>query len=289
MAVKIVSFDSIEIISIVVAEQINTTNLKSFIKTNLELNNIYSYKNKKIHVSYIHELKEYQISIIHTSCIPIFYIFANMKMDTSTVFICNDFFVLYKNLKPYYFKKIENNTSTQDIKTYIQSKLNLGTFQVQEVSNEQLNIYTKNYKTNKYKYEFIYLDNNKSFLYYVLYVILVFLCFIYFFDNITNNNMQDNNSLQVQKELLSKLESIKKDKQFKYISKTLVYIFENEKKFHINIQSISYNNNKINILVTSAKKNQLFNFLTAFSSSNINNIHHEKNKYILNATISPAK
>ncbi len=289
MEIKVESFNKIEIIYITVEEKINKNNLKNFLKTNLELNNIYSYKNKKIHLSYIYELKEYQVSIIDISCIPIFYIFINIKMDSTTVFICDDFFVLYKDYQPYYIKKLDDHVSKQDIKTYIQSKLNLEIFQIKEISKEQLNTYIENSQTNNYKYKFIYLDTNKSFIYYCLYVILIFSCFMYFFDTITNNKAQDNNNLQIEKELLNKLANIKKEKQFTYVSQILLYIFEKEKQLHIDIQSISYNNEKINIIVSSNKKDKLFDFLSSFNSTHINNINDEKNKYILNATIIPIK
>ena len=289
MLVQIANSNDIDIIYISVEEQINTKNLKNFIKTNLELNNIYSYKNKKIYLSYIFELKEYQISIFPLSLIPIFYIFTNIKMDTNTLFICNDFFILYKNLKPYYFKKTNNTISTKDIKTYIKSKLNLEVFQVRIVSKEEENTYIKNYQVNKYQYKFIYLDTNKSFVYYFLYVVLIFSCFFYFFENITNNKTKSNNSLQEQKQLSSKLEDIKKQKEFTYISKILLRIFEEEKKLNINIISISYNNNKIDMIVSSTKKDKLFDLLSVFTSTKINNINHEQNKYILNATIIQAK
>ena len=62
-----------------------------------------------------------------------------------------------------------------------------------------------------------------------------------------------------------------------------------KKKLNINIISISYNNNKLDMIVSSTKKDKLFDLLSVFTSTKINNINHEQNKYILNATIIQAK
>ena len=57
-------FEDIDFIEIEVSEKIEETNLKSFILSNLELNNKKINQNEKIYLSYISQLKSYQVFIL---------------------------------------------------------------------------------------------------------------------------------------------------------------------------------------------------------------------------------
>jgi len=165
------STSQINFLEIEVSEEIDIKNLKKFISTSLSLNNKHLTSKDRIYLNYIKELKQYQIFILGKEYkyfdFQVFEQFFDKKDEYNeyNLYICNNFFILYKNGICYYFQNIDGNIKNNEFLEYINKRFFLEIKSIKEIEKnylEDLKIkYLKNNKKNLLK--MINLRNDYSF------------------------------------------------------------------------------------------------------------------------------
>lgn len=185
--------NQINFIEIEVSEEIDIKNIKNFISTSLTLKNKNISNKDKIYLNYIKELKQYQVFILEKDYkyfdFQIFESFfdAENQNNESNLFVCDNFFALYKNGLCYYFQNIQDNIKIDEVIDFINKKFFINIKNVEKVDNKQLEELRKKYlkNNNKNLLKTISLKNNYSFKFYLLYIFL--LCFFPFLVRLTIN------------------------------------------------------------------------------------------------------
>ena len=107
---------------------IENKNLNKFITTTLKLKNIIINKNDFVHINFISELKQYQVLIYSNDKKAIFQIYELFYLDKKDLsafdlYVCDEFFCIYKDAKFYYFQKLESQIFIDDLLEYINKNL----------------------------------------------------------------------------------------------------------------------------------------------------------------------
>ena len=284
------STSQINFLEIEVSEEIDIKNLKKFISTSLSLNNKHLTSKDRIYLNYIKELKQYQIFILGKEYkyfdFQVFEQFFDKKDEYNeyNLYICNNFFTLYKNGICYYFQNIDGNIKNNEFLEYINKRFFLEIKSIKEIEKnylEDLKIkYLKNNKKNLLK--MINLRNDYSFRIYLFYITLLF--FFFFFFNL-NNEFEEKG--QLQKEEATLLERIKNDFKFISLENKIQPIFESIAKYDLTLNSFQFKENSIKITMTASQRNPFYLFFEEnkdiLLSSSINYI---ENKNIYEAVIN---
>lgn len=281
------STSQINFLEIEVSEEIDIKNLKKFISTSLSLNNKHLTSKDRIYLNYIKELKQYQIFILGKEYKYFdFQVFEQFfdKKDEYNLYICNNFFTLYKNGICYYFQNIDGNIKNNEFLEYINKRFFLEIKSIKEIEKnylEDLKIkYLKNNKKNLLK--MINLRNDYSFRIYLFYITLLFFLFVFF-----NLNNEFEEKGQLQKEEATLLERIKNDFKFISLENKIKPIFESITKYDLTLNSFEFKENSIKITMTASQRNPFYLFFEEnkdiLLSSSINYI---ENKNIYEAVIN---
>lgn len=284
------STSQINFLEIEVSEEIDIKNLKKFISTSLSLNNKHLTSKDRIYLNYIKELKQYQIFILGKEYkyfdFQVFEQFFDKKDEYNeyNLYICNNFFTLYKNGICYYFQNIDGNIKNNEFLEYINKRFFLEIKSIKEIEKnylEDLKIkYLKNNKKNLLK--MINLRNDYSFRIYLFYITLLFFLFVFF-----NLNNEFEEKGQLQKEEATLLERIKNDFKFISLENKIKPIFESITKYDLTLNSFEFKENSIKITMTASQRNPFYLFFEEnkdiLLSSSINYI---ENKNIYEAVIN---
>lgn len=140
--------NDILIIELEVKDKINDKFLKEFISTNLNLNNVTLEKNQKIYINYLEITKEYQIFILdkkfkHFEYEAILKEFKEFDFLDYSLFIYDDFFVIFKNKELFYFNKLNKNVNKSDLLSFLKKKFNIEFSSIKELSKDELEILKK--------------------------------------------------------------------------------------------------------------------------------------------------
>ena len=284
------STSQINFLEIEVSEEIDIKNLKKFISTSLSLNNKHLTSKDRIYLNYIKELKQYQIFILGKEYkyfdFQVFEQFFDKKDEYNeyNLYICNNFFTLYKNGICYYFQNIDGNIKNNEFLEYINKRVFLEIKSIKEIEKnylEDLKIkYLKNNKKNLLK--MINLRNDYSFRIYLFYITLLFFLFVFF-----NLNNEFEEKGQLQKEEATLLERIKNDFKFISLENKIKPIFESIAKYDLTLNSFEFKENSIKITMTASQRNPFYLFFEEnkdiLLSSSINYI---ENKNIYEAVIN---
>ena len=125
---KYIPIKQIISLEINVSEKIDNENLKDFVLTSLSINNkIFSNKDL-IYNSHIDKLNQYQMIVIDKNykyvAFQIFELFYDKKVEGLDLYLCDDFFCLYKNGLFYYYQTIEFSLTIEDFLEFINRKFN---------------------------------------------------------------------------------------------------------------------------------------------------------------------
>jgi len=192
------------------------------------------------------------------------------------VFISDDYFVLYQKSKPYYYKKFEDNLNIDDLKVFVRNHLGMKNIRVSSLKNSVL----KN-QNEKFNYKFLKATRNSYFLYYILYLSILLSLLAYFYINTMNKNTKKSFS-----NLESNFEKIKKDKEFTYLSKEILEIYENTKSNNVTINLILFENSKFLITLESEKKDGVYKLLDSIKNSFIEDMQFNKKEKKYEAHVS---
>lgn len=271
-----------------VSEKIDSKNLKEFILSSFELNNITYNQNDSVYVNYLIELNQYQIIIIDNKYKnAIFQIFellysqnTNKNIESFDLYLCEDFFCIYKNSQFYYYQNIELNLPVEEFVSFIGKKFGTKIDNFKEVNKKELEELKKDYleKNKKTSLKKINLKNSYAFIYYLLYLFLLIPIFMYFYINEENRvslqKVDDNQSISI--------EQFKESITFKSIENDYKILLERINKYHLKIVLFEYKNNSFKIVINSKVKNDLYSFFSEYKknliSSNIKYIE-DKNLY----------
>ena len=118
---KYIPIKQIISLEINVSEKIDNENLKDFVLTSLSINNkIFSNKDL-IYNSHIDKLNQYQMIVIDKNynyvAFQIFELFYDKKVEGLDLYLCDDFFCLYKNGLFYYYQTIEFSLTIEKYKS----------------------------------------------------------------------------------------------------------------------------------------------------------------------------
>lgn len=151
-------FIDFKTVLISVDEEILQKNLDKFIDTSLKLKGIKVKINENIFYTFIKELNSYQITIFKTNK---FY-FSNLEKyikneSIYTLFVYENYLILYKNKKLYYYQYLKYKLTKEQIKEYFFKRFNfssvepiyLNSLSFQKDINSSSNI--------KFKYLFLFL------------------------------------------------------------------------------------------------------------------------------------
>lgn len=275
--------NQINFIEIEVSEEIDIKNIKNFISTSLTLKNKNISNKDKIYLNYIKELKQYQVFILEKDYkyfdFQIFESFfdAENQNNESNLFVCDNFFALYKNGLCYYFQNIQDNIKIDEVIDFINKKFFINIKNVEKVDNKQLEELRKKYlkNNNKNLLKTISLKNNYSFKFYLLYIFL--LCFFSIFSTFNNQFYQE--TIQENPNLLEK---IKNDFKFICLENKIKPILKDIEKYKLNLNSFEVRENNLKIRITSSLRNDFYLFFEENKNELINssiNYIEDKNIY----------
>ncbi len=269
--------------SIDVSEQIENKNLKKFITTTLKLKNIIINKNDFVHINFISKLNQYQVLIYSNDKKAIFQIFELFYLDKKDLisfdlYVCDEFFCIYKNGEFYYFQKLESQIFIDDLLGYINKNfsINIDNFKIIDKTYFQELQTTYLHKKIKTKLENFNKRRDFRFYIYLLYIVIVFCSSIFFYDDFlqTNKNEPIVNEFDIEK--------LKKEYSFSSILKDYKNLFEQFSQYNLNLISFEYKEDKAKIVLTSTSKSNIYSFFTTLKDNLISqeiNFFEKKNIY----------
>lgn len=293
---NIVPIPQISYFEIDVSEKIEDKNLKDFILTSLTLKNIDFNDENKISVNYISQLNQYQIFLLDKQffyfefqIFEILYENREFNDDIYDLYICDDFFILYKNAFPYYFQKITNEINSSEFIEFLNKKLDISILNYKRVDNKEFEILKINYQNKKEKstLKFLNIKSNHSFKIYLLFLFLLFTLFFIFIYNFLNQDLVEKNELNNE----IKIEELKEKHKFESIEKIIRPLFLASKKYDLNLKKMELKENSMKIVLESIDKEAIYTFLEEFkkevTNSSINYFEDKKiYEVVLNVQIT---
>lgn len=270
-----------------VSEKIDNKNLKDFIFTSLSINNKKFSNNDFIYNTHIDKLNQYQIIVIDKNykyvVFQIFELFYDKKAEGLDLYLCDDFFCLYKNGLFYYYQTIEFSLTIEDFLEFINRKFNtkinnyikIEKDYLEELKNKYL---SKNIKTTLKN---INIKNDNSFKFYIIYILILLILGIYFYLN--------KEELSLNKEMVSnqnlEFENFKKEHNFLSLGDDFDSILENIKLHNLDLQIFEYKQSKIKIVISSQMKENLYLFLEEYKKALLSSsVYFDENKQKYEAT-----
>ena len=284
---KYIPIKQIISLEINVSEKIDNEILKDFVLTSLSINNkIFSNKDL-IYNSHIDKLNQYQMIVIDKNykyvAFQIFELFYDKKVEGLDLYLCDDFFCLYKNGLFYYYQTIEFSLTIEDFLEFINRKFNtkinnyikIEKDYLEELKNKYL---SKNIKTTLKN---INIKNDNSFKFYMIYVFILFILGMYFYLN--------TEELSFDKEIINnqnlEFERFKKEHNFLSSGDAFDEILENIKRHNLDLQILEYKQSKIKIILSSQIKENLYLFLQEYKKSLLSSsVYFDENKQKYEAT-----
>ncbi|WP_207501714.1 hypothetical protein, partial [Aliarcobacter thereius] len=143
--------NDISIIELEVKDKINDKFLKEFISTNLNLNNITLEKNQKIFINYLEITKEYQLFILdkkfkYFEYEAILREFKEFDFLYYSLFIYDNFFVIFKEKELFYFNKLNINVNKTELLSFLKKKFNIEFSFIKEINSYELEDLKNNYE-----------------------------------------------------------------------------------------------------------------------------------------------
>lgn len=265
----IANCDEIKYLLIPVTQEINKSSLSEFIYTSLESNNVDYSADDYIFINYLKQSKQYQVFVSNKKfkhlIIEIFrvYYFDKKHIESSDLFICNNFIVIYKNSKFCYFQKIDYKLDADELIKFIEKKQKLKIDNIYKINNEQLEKlkidFLKKYKNS----ELININEktNISFKIYTFYLLFIFIFTgIYYFN--TTNDLS--HIKQSQNKTLEDFRRQKEELSYITFENKFDFIITNLKKYDLKLHSINYKKEKLKLIFSSKIKENIYLFLELY-------------------------
>lgn len=272
-----------------VSEKIENKNLKKFIITSLKLHNKNLSKKDKIYLTFIQQLNQYQIYVLKFPYKSFEFLAFDILYERDIVknsydlFVCEQFFCLYRNGKFFYLQNIKLDTNLKDVVLFLNNKFNIEINDFRIISKEELNEIKQKYKKNNQviNLENLNLNNNLSFKFYLYYLFIlssIFFFIIFFYQN---------KEVQEDKNKSFSFEEIKKEYAFKSFQEEIEVLFKSIKKYDLSINSSEFKGNETKIVLNSSSKNNIYLFLQENKNFIVNTaVNYFEDKNIYEATIN---
>jgi hypothetical protein len=278
---KFIPIEQIISLEIDVSEKIDNKNLKDFVLTSLNLNNKNFSSDTLMYVNYIEELKQYQIIVFTNEykyvAFQIFELFYDKKVKGLDLYLCDDFFCLYKDGLFYYYQVIEFSLTIEEFLEFINRKFNTQINNYIKIENDYLEELKNKYLSKKIKTTLknINIKNDNSFRFYLLYIFILLNISLYLYLDTqefpSDKNMVNNQKLQ--------LEEFKKEHIFLSLGNDFDGILKNIKFYNLDLEFFEYKQSKIKIVLNSKIKENLYLFLKEYKKDLISSsVHFNENK-----------
>ena len=258
-----------------VSEKIEDKNLKDFIFTTLKLKNITYTNQDKLAVNFISQINQYQIFILDKKFDFLeFQIFEslyenkNFAEDIYDLYVCDDFFILYKNGYAYYFQKVINEINISEFIEFLNRKFDINISSFNRIDSKRFEQLKNLYKTKKdrFSFKFINIKNNHSFkiyLFFLIFLISIFFSFILNFKNeIPKEEEKINQSFSI--------EEIKNKYKFESIEKKIRPFFLSFEKYELNLIKMEFEEKSLKIVIEAIDKKVIYSFLEEYKDIVIN-------------------
>lgn len=248
----------IHIHNIEVDEEIDKKSLKSFLLSNLGLQKITLNKNQKIIITYIKELKIYQLLIFDKSIkyadFQVFEKLEYIKDDTFSFIIFQDFLYIFKNQEFYYVQNLQKDLNKDDFINFLKYRFSLDDILLRNISFEEFENLKKEYLKEKRKttLKFFNYKQDFSFYIYIFYLFLLILCLVFYFLYFKDEKIN---------EKPINYEEIKQNYQFKSINKEFYTLLFTMQELNIKLEELKYLDNNLKITISSKNKDSILNFL----------------------------
>lgn len=220
-------------ILISVEEEILEKNLEKFISTTLKLKGIKVKINESIFYTFVKELKSYQITIFKANKFYFFYLEKYCNKSIYTLFIYENYFILYKNKKLYYYQYLKYKLSKQKIKEYFFKRFNLSNLEPIYLNSSELQRCITYTFHIKYKYSFLF------------FCTLIFSFALFF--------LLKNKKLEKEEVILYK--------EKKLLSKELFKLFEITTNLDIQIKNLNFTKGEYKVILYSKQQVNLYKFI----------------------------
>ncbi|WP_026804807.1 hypothetical protein [Aliarcobacter lanthieri] len=256
------------IIELETSEKINDKYLKSFIQSNLKLKNISLNQNDIIYINFIENIKEYQLFIVTNGFkffeFEVFHTYIDKNSNGFTLFICQDFFIIFKNTNLYYYQKISQNINEYDFLQFLEKRFKIKIEKIYQISPDILknlkieflkNFSKKHYKEPLKKFE---LKKDFSFYIYIFYLFIVIYFAFYYFQNIKKYEEKEQNIVRI--------EDIKEKYSFISFEERFYKILENIDKNRLTLISFEFRQNRAKIVINHKNKDNINLFLESYGN-----------------------
>ena len=246
-----------------VSEEIENKNLKKFVSTTLNLNNIVLNKNDFLYVKFISEINKYQILIFPKEFkYMVFQIFEQLYVDKNInkydLYLTESFFCLYKNGSFYYSQKLESKVIIEDLISYLNKICSIKIDSYQFIDEFQQKKLEKKYLESNEKniIQNFNIKNSHSFKIYLIYIFLLFSFCAVVFQNKLENSQKEDSEINIKNDF----EKLKKEHLFNSFSNFFNELFLIFVKYDFDLESFEYKENSLKIVFSSSLKTNIYSF-----------------------------
>ncbi|MDD3008061.1 MAG: hypothetical protein PHQ70_04215 [Arcobacter sp.] len=250
-------------LEIEVTEKIKEKNLKKFINSSLKINNFDIKKSDKIFTTYIEELNIYQIFILENDYkyfeFQVFELFYKDEIKKSfDLYLCEDFFCLFKNGSFYYFQRFSLNLPIEEFIEFLNKKFSIKIENYRRFDNNDFEKLKNEYLKSDIKTSFkpINKKSNYEFYFYIFYlIILIILFYSFYLEKITIKNSEF-----VSNDFVSSNE-LKNKYQFSSFYENLDLLLKKIESENLDLISYEFKENSQKIVLISDSKENIYAFL----------------------------
>lgn len=250
-------------LEIEVTEKIKEKNLKKFINSSLKINNFDIKKSDKIFTTYIEELNIYQIFILENDYkyfeFQVFELFYKDEIKKSfDLYLCEDFFCLFKNGSFYYFQRFSLNLPIEEFIEFLNKKFSIKIENYRRFDNNDFEKLKNEYLKSDIKTSFkpINKKSNYEFYFYIFYlIILIILFYSFYLEKITIKNSEF-----VSNDFVSSNE-LKNKYQFSSFYENLDLLLKKIESENLDLISYEFKENSQKIVLISNSKENIYAFL----------------------------
>ena len=246
-----------------VSEEIENKNLKKFVSTTLNLNNIVLNKNDFLYINFISEINKYQILIFPKEFkYMVFQIFEQLYIDKNInkydLYLTESFFCLYKNGSFYYSQKLESKVIIEDLISYLNKIFSIKIDSYQFIDEFQQKKLEKKYLESNEKniIQNFNIKNSHSFKIYLFYLFLIFSFCAVVFQNKLENSQKEDSEINIKNDF----EKLKKEHLFNSFSNFFNELFQIFVKYDFDLESFEYKENSLKIVFSSSLKTNIYSF-----------------------------
>lgn len=246
-----------------VSEEIENKNLKKFVSTTLNLNNIVLNKNDFLYINFISEINKYQILIFPKEFkYMVFQIFEQLYVDKNInkydLYLTESFFCLYKNGSFYYSQKLESKVIIEDLISYLNKIFSIKIDSYQFIDEFQQKKLEKKYLESNEKniIQNFNIKNSHSLKIYLLYIFLLFSFCAVVFENKLENSQKEDSEINIKNDF----EKLKKEHLFNSFSNFFNELFLIFVKYDFDLESFEYKENSLKIVFSSSLKTNIYSF-----------------------------